>query len=178
MKLKAQNGAAAVEFAIVAILLFVLLFGIIEFSIALYDNSKVADAVRAGARIGANYNVDPNTGLYQHVPSVDNTAPIDVCRVVQQAMAEAITFGTVPTLDCGSASTNKIQVTYCSDPNNCATTAIAETSVDTAGPGTPVYIEVVVRYTYDYLVIPAFIPGLSNNIQLTRRARMRLERGV
>ena len=52
MKLKNQKGAAVVEFALIAVLLFWLLFGIIEFSICLYDKQMITNASREGARYG------------------------------------------------------------------------------------------------------------------------------
>ena len=52
MKLKNQNGAAAVEFAIVLPLLILLVFGIIEFSVAFYDKAMITNASREGARAG------------------------------------------------------------------------------------------------------------------------------
>ena len=56
MKLKIipfdQKGAAAVEFAIILPLLLMLLFGIIEFGIILYDKAMITNASREGARAG------------------------------------------------------------------------------------------------------------------------------
>jgi hypothetical protein len=49
----AQRGAVAVEFAIIAPVLVVLTFGVIEFSSAYHDKSAAADAARAGARAGS-----------------------------------------------------------------------------------------------------------------------------
>jgi len=48
-----QRGAVAVEFAIIAPVLVVLTFGVIEFSSAYHDSSIAADAARAGARVGS-----------------------------------------------------------------------------------------------------------------------------
>jgi len=45
-----DSGAAAVEFALVALLLFTILFGIIEYSLLMRDNVSVSSLVRAGAR--------------------------------------------------------------------------------------------------------------------------------
>ena len=62
-----DSGAAAVEFALVAVLLLTLVFGIIEFSLILRDKVAVTSAVRAGGRVAsaepraAGYN-DPATG--------------------------------------------------------------------------------------------------------------------
>jgi hypothetical protein len=55
MKMSSQKGAAAVEFALVLPLLLVLLFGIIEFSVLLYDKAMLTNASREGARVGIVY---------------------------------------------------------------------------------------------------------------------------
>ncbi len=52
MKIKSENGASAVEFALVLPLLLVLVFGIIEFSIFLYDKAVITNASREGAQAG------------------------------------------------------------------------------------------------------------------------------
>ena len=56
MNIKNQKGAAAIEFAIISPILFILLFGIIEFSIALYDKAMITNASREGARAGIVFN--------------------------------------------------------------------------------------------------------------------------
>ena len=48
-----DRGAAAVEFALVALLLFTLLFGIIEFGLAIRDKIGVTSAVRTGGRVAS-----------------------------------------------------------------------------------------------------------------------------
>lgn len=58
-RLKDQRGATAVEFAVIAALLFVILFGILEFGIIFLQEHYVANAAREGVRIGVrgnNYN--------------------------------------------------------------------------------------------------------------------------
>ena len=50
--MKNQRGASAIEFAIVFPLLVLLLFGIIEFSVILYDKVMITNASREGARAG------------------------------------------------------------------------------------------------------------------------------
>lgn len=55
-KIKDQNGAALVEFAIVLPLLLTLIFGMIEFSIMLYDKAMITNASREGARSGIVYS--------------------------------------------------------------------------------------------------------------------------
>ena len=50
--MKRERGGAAIEFAIVFPLLVMLLFGIIEFSLILYDKAMITNASREGARAG------------------------------------------------------------------------------------------------------------------------------
>lgn len=58
-RLSDQRGATAVEFAVIAALLFVILFGILEFGFIFLQEHFVANAAREGMRIGVranNYN--------------------------------------------------------------------------------------------------------------------------
>jgi len=50
--MKNERGVSAVEFAIVLPLLLMILFGIIEFSLILYDKAMLTNASREGARAG------------------------------------------------------------------------------------------------------------------------------
>jgi Flp pilus assembly protein TadG len=52
MNIKNQNGGSLVEFVIIAPLLFIILFGIIEFGILLYNQAVLTNASREGARYG------------------------------------------------------------------------------------------------------------------------------
>lgn len=54
--LKSEKGVSAVEFALIAPLLFVLTFGIIEFSLLLFDKAVVTNASREAARAAIVYN--------------------------------------------------------------------------------------------------------------------------
>ena len=56
--LKNENGGSLVEFVIIAPLLFVILFGIIEIGILSYDKAMLTNAVREGARKGIVFS-DP-----------------------------------------------------------------------------------------------------------------------
>lgn len=52
MPKQSQRGAAVVEFAVVLPLLLLILFGIIEFTILLFDKALLTNASREGARAG------------------------------------------------------------------------------------------------------------------------------
>lgn len=57
-KFKDQKGVAAVEFAIILPVLILLIFGIIEFSLLLYDKQVITNASREGARAGIVWKED------------------------------------------------------------------------------------------------------------------------
>lgn len=66
-KLRGEEGAAAVEFALVVGLLFVLLFGIMEFGLAFFELQNLRSSAREGARaaaIGGN-RAEVRTALVQ-----------------------------------------------------------------------------------------------------------------
>lgn len=63
--LRNQTGASAVEFAIVLALLLILFFGIIEFSIVLFNKAVLNNACREGARTACLYDwPDEVSGSY------------------------------------------------------------------------------------------------------------------
>ena len=50
---RGQGGAAAIEFAIIAPLLFMLIFGMLEYGVAFFQVQNLRAAVREGARVAA-----------------------------------------------------------------------------------------------------------------------------
>jgi Flp pilus assembly protein TadG len=52
MRWRSRRGSQIVEFALVLPLLMILVFGIVDFSIGLYDKAVVTNASREGARAG------------------------------------------------------------------------------------------------------------------------------
>lgn len=68
---KSKNGVAAVEFAIVLPLLVILVFGIIEFGLALYDKAVITNASREGARAGI-VAVNPRLSIGEITSIVNN----------------------------------------------------------------------------------------------------------
>lgn len=71
LKSKRQSGASAVEFAIVLPILILLVFGIIEFSVALYDKAMITNASREGARAGIVFSIPSVTD--EEIITVVNT---------------------------------------------------------------------------------------------------------
>jgi Flp pilus assembly protein TadG len=109
---RGERGAAAVEFAIVAPLLFLLVFAIIDFGFAFHGWDAVQNAAREGARVGA---VTPNvTTIVSRVRSASSFLDQSKVNVtVQCARNGSSSFGT-----CGAGSTwaegdlIKVTVTY------------------------------------------------------------------
>lgn len=58
---RSEEGVSAVEFALIAPLLFVLTFGIIEFSLLLFDKAVITNASREAARAAIVYNYEDST---------------------------------------------------------------------------------------------------------------------
>ena len=108
IKAKRQEGASAVEFAIILPLLLILVFGIIEFSILFYDKAMITNASREGARVGITF-------LYQGGGDKhpDNTA-IETA-IFQYCQDHLITFGsellTILPVRTGDSSGDSLTVT-------------------------------------------------------------------
>jgi Flp pilus assembly pilin Flp len=83
-----DEGAAAVEFALVALLLFSLLIGIIEITLLLRDNVSVSSAVRTGARI-ASAEAGAGPGTCPTGANPPPCSPANVPKLAQDA-ADAI----------------------------------------------------------------------------------------
>ena len=94
-KVGREDGAAAVEFAIVATLFFMLVFGIIDFGFAFHSWNNAANAAREGARKAA---VDPDIPHIElrvtHVGA--DARPDQAHGQSSPAAADGATFSTRP----------------------------------------------------------------------------------
>jgi Flp pilus assembly protein TadG len=140
-----RKGASTVEFAIVSILLFALLFGIIEFSVALYDKAVITNASREGARHAIVYIADAG----------GNYTPRD------QTYIEGVV---------NSYATDRL-ITFSSTAPS-PTTALTYQS---GGPVRGETCTVNVTWNYSFLVLPNFIEALTGTIPIRARTRMRME---
>ena len=123
--LRREKGAALVEYALIAPLLFLLLFGIIEFSILVFSYNTIANAAREGARYGIIHPGDAGgiesaargltTGLDQAALQVSSTASGKTIRVEIVYPVDLITgliveaVGGDPTVDLHAAATMHIE---------------------------------------------------------------------
>jgi len=86
-RLRCQKGVAAVEFAIILPLLMIIIFGIIEFGLLLYDKQVITNASREGAR----------AGVVVGVSRVDDAGILDVMdRYIANNL---VTFGSTLSLN-------------------------------------------------------------------------------
>jgi len=66
-KWRNKRGASAVEFALVLPLLIVILFGIIEFGLLMYNQAVITNASREGARAGIVFSPRPDVSAIEQV---------------------------------------------------------------------------------------------------------------
>ncbi len=95
---KAEAGVAVVETAVVLSLLFIILFGVMEFATLFFNRAVIINASREGARFGSLFDLDTATG-YVTAPKTD--AEI-IQKVNDYSAGHLISFspssGSVPTV--------------------------------------------------------------------------------
>jgi Flp pilus assembly protein TadG len=144
---RGEDGAAAVEFAIVASLFFMLVFGIIDFGFAFHSWNNAANAAREGARKAA----------------VDQSPPAS--RV---ANITARTLVAASTLD----PTKLTIIVECSHPGGSFSTALCGSSAFVADD----IVRVTVNYAYSMITpIGSFVPGLGTTMNLHSQSESRFE---
>lgn len=124
LRLRGQEGVQALEFALVLPIFLVLVFGIIDFGLALYTKEVLANASREGARQGIRF----------------------VTPILTDSDIETITKDK---LTQGNLDSSKATVT-----------------VTNAGAGFGTDLTVNIQYLFDFLVVSAFVPGMSSQITL------------
>ena len=153
--LRTQNGAAAVELAILLPFLVVLVFGIIEVGLLLYNQQVITNASREGARAVI---VGDCTGTgFQRRPDDSTTPPEGIKQIVEDYCANRlITF----------AATKPQPATVVSPPwsdRQCGGSLIDR--------GT----NITVGVTYDYSFLLPGILGLGTTKTLAARTVMKME---
>jgi len=106
LKIYDRKGASAIEFALVLPVLVLLLFGIIEFSIILFDKAVITNASREGARAGIVF-ADPRPTDAQ-ISAVVNTYCSD--HLITFGSASPVT--TFPIRGSSSGDTLSVRVLY------------------------------------------------------------------
>ena len=87
-----DRGVAIVESAMILTLLFMLLLGIIEFSILVYNKSMITAAAREGARFASLFDVDA-AGDFSYAPATD----AEIEAFVNAHLAGVVSFSNAAT---------------------------------------------------------------------------------
>lgn len=145
--LKKERGAAVIEFALVVPLLLVLVFGIIEFAILMYDKAMITNASREGARAGITVR-SPRMSRSEIITTVNNACQTSL-----------ITFNPADPPPSTRTFVNGAE----GDPAIIGMTSAQD------------FLTVEISYAYDYLLLPNFITDLTGTITLVASTTMRAE---
>lgn len=146
MNLRTERGASLVEFTLILPLLLLLVFGIIEFGLLMYNKAMLTNASREGARAGIVYNYDNVND------TIDRLSQTEILQIVNDYCQNYL-------------------VTFDSSPNLTVSTTPGTTETVPSGD----YITVDVSYRYDFLLVPAFVTGLGGGLNLLASTTMRAE---
>ncbi len=153
-----ERGQTLVEFALTAIILLVLIFGIIEFSFIMYDKSMITRASREGARAGAVFRADSATFGYAALTAAEVRSAVN--SYLQNRL---ITFGTH-----FNAATDVV-TTWSTDGGTTWVTSPPSQHNDNAK------VRVQVSFSYRFLVLPAFTAISGGAVPLSTKTIMRME---
>ncbi len=147
MILRRQDGSSAVEFAIVLPLFLLIAFGIVEWSLYLFDDHIITNASRSGAR----------HGIIQATPKISEDEI--QATVLNYTSDNLVTFGT-PTPP--SVAVKNLSNPAMASPIRCVTFGDD--------------LEVSVSYNYQFLLLPALtFGGVSPSKTITARTIMKCE---
>lgn len=150
--IRSTKGASAVEFALLLPILVFITFGIVEFSLMLYDKALITNASREGARQGVLYRADSNGDRVL-------VNPTEIAAAVDSYLSEG---GTLRLISLRATANPTTQVFY-------------ETSVSGES-----LLRVRVNYSYNFLLVPdlsRFFSGVpvTSSITLNTDTVMRIE---
>jgi Flp pilus assembly protein TadG len=146
--LKNHKGTSLIEFVLILPVLIVILFGIIEFAIVLFDKAMINNASREGARAGIVFNAN-GTGAYSPFTEAN------IQTIVNNYLAGHL-------------------INFSSDS---ATTTVVPSQCPDFGASGIRQIVVTVTYDYTFFLLPNFVAGLvgMNPLHLSAESVMRCE---
>ncbi len=148
---KSETGVAVLETAIVMSLLFLFLFGIMEFATLFFNRAVIINASREGARFGSVFDLDTANG-YVAAPKTD--AEI-IQRVNDYSAGHLISFSS----SSGSAPTVTVSPNWATRRAN-----------SNGGP-----LRVDVSYQFSFLLLPNLASSLVGGTNLSVETFMRME---
>jgi hypothetical protein len=144
--IRTAKGAAMVELAIIMPILLLVLFGIIELGLIMYNKAVITNASREGARTGIVFRANATTGVYEpydvpYIEGVVNTYLDNGNRLIPSGPPTI----TVPSGPC----------------------------IQTVPPAPNFSLRVMVTYSYNFLVLP--VTWLTGPVNLAGETIMRCE---
>lgn len=101
---RARDGIGAVEFALVASILVLILLGITDFGIGFWEQMQVGNAARAGAEYAARYGYD-STKVQTAATSATNLSGVTASDSGQFCGCPSTSTG-ITSATCGTACSN------------------------------------------------------------------------
>ena len=170
MRIKDQKGAAVVEFAIVLPLLLVILFGIIEFGLLMYNKHIITNASREGARYGIVVDV-PRRDEAKIRKKVINWIYPDAAEPNKSLL---VTFGD----DKLEETEDDIDVRVCYESDEPCTDPSDWQKLSDATSPHPMFgdkLRVKIKYDYNFLLLPGFVASLSDIMKINAETVMNYE---
>ena len=127
-----QRGVSALEFTIIAPLVFVLIFGMIEFGCLFYDKALITNASREGARAG-----------------IGNGDHTDLCEADIKNKAATVTKSYL----YKDTNFTKLKLIYFGSKND---PGITPNIIHDTSNGSNYKLSVQISWTYRFLVLPNF----------------------
>jgi Flp pilus assembly protein TadG len=170
-----ERGAVLLEFALVVVLLMVLTFGIVEFSLAWNVKTEAQAAVRAGGRGASAMSKDDNLA---------KNAALAVESVLQSIPDTEPQYVLIYQVKPGESGDR----TTCSGASNCVRYNWTGGTLNISNPvgswpasqqnscGTDLdQVGVYVNVKHPFAVLPGLVPGMANEVTLDPHSVFRLE---
>jgi Flp pilus assembly protein TadG len=103
---RGDHGAVVVEAAIVGILFFTVLLGVVEFGLAFFDYLTTSNMSRVGARTGSTMGKDTSADyqILQQISQATSSMPLSNIQAI--VVYKATGIGAAPTTGCLTASSS------------------------------------------------------------------------
>lgn len=144
---RSESGATLVEFALVAPVLFLLLFGLISGCFLAYQNSALHDGATAGSRMASIESPLENSSF------CESGSPSSIITAVKNA-SPLLTVNTNPLCAAGGAQSTQLTQTTVTGDVNITVTCYDSTLAQTPCSGTPANVGVTLTLTTAGLVAP------------------------
>ena len=158
-KAKSNRGQSIVEFAFILVLLLILILGIFEFSIIMYDKAMVTRASREGARAGVVFRANPSTFGYSPLTAAE----------IRTVVANSVQTSGLATFGAPFDPATDVTTRWSTDGGTTWDTTLPSTH----GDGTLLRVDVALAYTY--LALPRLAGIGGGTLNLSSTTIMRLE---